>query len=422
MSNIEHKELIKNLGGGRKLASKLRVISSEDINEKTVYSWSKQGIPDKWKIAVARYALEESIPFKDSFLPPGLTKETLVAANNSVQIFSKSRVISKFDKSTINSKILIDFYKKMLLIRRFEERVGQLYSMGLIGGFCHLYIGQEAVIVGVEQVIEKKDCVITGYRCHAHMITRGASMRSVFAELLGKASGSSKGKGGSMHMFFPDQNFYGGHGIVGAQVPIGTGIAFANKYLNNQAISVVYFGDGAVNQGQVYEAFNMASLWNLPVLYIIENNQYGMGTSVKRASAVSELFRRGESFGITGYQVDGMDPIAVSSTIRDLTIEIKKKGGPKLVEVMTYRYRGHSMSDPGKYRTRDEIQRTRETRDPIEKIKTKLLDDNLSSEDELKNIDKEIRGKIQEAADSAIEDMEPNSNELFTEVYKKEIL
>ena len=416
----EHKDIIRLLGGGRKLALKLKEISSEQINEKTVYSWVNQGIPDRWRVAIARCALESNIQIDHKFLPPGLSYDNLVSANNSVKIFSKSKVLSYYDDKKIDKKILFDFYRDMLLIRRFEERVGQLYSMGLIGGFCHLYIGQEAVIVGFEKAISDVDCVITGYRCHAHMISRGSSMVKVFAELLGKSSGVSKGKGGSMHMFNPENNFYGGHGIVGAQVPIGTGIAFANKYKKDKSISVVYFGDGAVNQGQVYEAFNMAALWKLPVLYVIENNQYGMGTAVEKASAVSELFRRGESFGIPGYQVDGMDPIAVYSAANNIYKSIQSGEGPVLIEVKTYRYRGHSMSDPGKYRSREEIEKTRENRDPIEKIKTRLIQSGEYSEKNLKEIDKLIRKDVLNAAEEAMQDVEPAIEELYRDVYVKE--
>ncbi len=418
-----YKEIITLLGGGKKLTNRLRSLSNEEINEKTVYSWVRQGIPDKWKVAVSRCLLEDNINidrFKDLMLP-GLKEENLISANNSIRIFSSSKVL-KHDSNSIAKKFskeqLLEFFKLMLKIRRFEEKVGQLYSMGLIGGFCHLYIGQEGVVSGIEFASERKDCLITGYRCHAHMVARGESLEKIFSELLGNENGSSKGKGGSMHMFKTSANFFGGHGIVGAQVPLGTGIAFANKYLKRDAVSYVFFGDGAVNQGQVYEAFNMAALWQLPVIYIIENNQYGMGTSVKKASAMSELFRRGESFGIRGYEVDGMDVLSVYQSVKDLSDEVRKRSEPILIEAKTYRYRGHSMSDPGKYRTREEIQETRENRDPIEKIRSILKSNNFCNEDDLALIDKNVRSEVNIAAEKARENELPDLQELYTDVYK----
>ncbi len=425
MNTIEkHKEIITTLGGGKKLTKRLRDLSKEEINEKTVYSWVRQGIPDKWKVAVSRCLLEDNIDIEKykSLLLPGLKTENLVSANNSIRILSSSKVL-KYDSEEIAQNIskekLLDFFKLMLKIRRFEEKVGQLYSMGLIGGFCHLYIGQEGVISGIEYASEEEDCFITGYRCHAHMVARGEKLESIFSELLGNSNGSSKGKGGSMHMFKSTNNFFGGHGIVGAQVPIGTGIGFANKYLKKNAITFVFFGDGAVNQGQVYEAFNMAALWQLPVIYIIENNQYGMGTSVERASAMSELFRRGESFGIKGYEVDGMDVLSVHQCIKELSNKVRINSEPILIEAKTYRYRGHSMSDPGKYRTREEIQETRENRDPIERMRSLLVKNSLFKEDELASIDKKIRSEVSNAADKAREHELPDDEELYTDVYKE---
>ena len=306
----------------------------------------------------------------------------------------------------------------MLKVRRFEEKVGQLYSMGLIGGFCHLYIGQEGIISGIESLASDDDCFITGYRCHAHMVSRGESLLNIFCELLGKDGGSSKAKGGSMHLFKADKNFFGGHGIVGAQVPLGTGIAFANKYLNKKAVTFCFFGDGAVNQGQVYEAFNMAALWQLPIIYIIENNQYGMGTSVERASAMTELFRRGESFGIKGYEIDGMDPLSVHLCMKKIYQQVLNENkGPILIEAKTYRYRGHSMSDPGKYRTRQEIQETRENRDPIERVRTFLIDNNFYSEDELKTMDNKIKEEVLNASEEARDMDLPKESILFDDVY-----
>ena len=311
---------------------------------------------------------------------------------------------------------LLAYYRDMLLIRRFEEKAGQLYGMGLIGGFCHLYIGQEAVAVGVQHALEDGDSVITSYRDHGHMLVCKMDPRRVMAELTGRAGGYSKGKGGSMHMFARDKGFYGGHGIVGAQVPLGTGIGFAHKYRGDGGVSVVYLGDGAVNQGQVYEAFNMASLWKLPVVYVIENNQYGMGTSVARASANTDLFRRGSAYDIPGEQIDGMDVVAVRAAA-DKAIAHARKKGPILLEAMTYRYRGHSMSDPAKYRSREEVQETRAERDPIDRLRKRMLDGKITDEDHLKAIDKEIRGIVNEAAAFAQDSPEPRPEELYTDVY-----
>ncbi len=311
---------------------------------------------------------------------------------------------------------LLAYYRDMLLIRRFEEKAGQLYGMGLIGGFCHLYIGQEAVAVGVQHALEEGDSVITGYRDHGHMLVCQMDPSRVMAELTGRAGGYSKGKGGSMHMFARDKGFYGGHGIVGAQVPLGTGIGFAHKYRDDGGVSVVYLGDGAVNQGQVYEAFNMASLWKLPVVYVIENNQYGMGTSVARASANTDLYRRGAAYDIPGEQIDGMDVVAVRAAA-DKAVAHARKTGPILLEAMTYRYRGHSMSDPAKYRSREEVQETRAERDPIDRLRKRMLDDKITDEDHLKAIDKEIRGIVNEAAAFAQDSPEPKPEELYTDVY-----
>ncbi len=307
-------------------------------------------------------------------------------------------------------------YSDMLLIRRFEEKAGQLYGMGLIGGFCHLYIGQEAVVVGMQVSITAGDEVITAYRDHGHMLATGMDPKGVMAELTGRGSGYSKGKGGSMHMFSPEKSFFGGHGIVGAQVPIGTGIAFANRYHGNNAICLTYFGDGAANQGQVYEAFNMAELWKLPVVYVIENNQYAMGTSVERSSAQAMLSKRGVSFNIPGEEVDGMDVEAVATAGQKAVDWCRTGKGPIILEMKTYRYRGHSMSDPAKYRTRDEVQAVREKRDPIEHFGQKLVLRGVANEDELKAIDKEIRHVVNMAAEFASESKEPEPQELYTDV------
>jgi len=308
------------------------------------------------------------------------------------------------------------FYADMLLIRRFEEKAGQLYGMGLIGGFCHLYIGQEAVVVGLQAALKPGDEVITAYRDHGHMLATGMDPKGVMAELTGRATGYSKGKGGSMHMFSREKSFYGGHGIVGAQVPIGTGLAFANKYKKNGAVTLTYFGDGAANQGQVYESFNMAELWKLPVVYVIENNQYAMGTSVERSSAQRQLSKRGASFNIPGEEVDGMDVEAVYAAGRKAVEWCRAGNGPIILELKTYRYRGHSMSDPAKYRSREEVQNVREKRDPIDHFGQKLVARGIASEDELKAMDKETRLAVNMAAEFATESPEPAPEALYTDV------
>lgn len=306
-------------------------------------------------------------------------------------------------------------YYDMLLIRRFEEKAGQLYGMGQIGGFCHLYIGQEAVVTGMNMALKEGDQSITAYRDHAHMLAVGLNPNGIMAELTGREGGLSKGKGGSMHMFSREKHFYGGHGIVGAQVPIGTGLAFSNKYNGSDNICVAYMGDGASNQGQVYESFNMAKLWNLPIVYVIENNQYAMGTSVSRASSQTDFSQRGVSFNIPGVKVDGMDVRAVYAASED-AVKYARENGPIILEMMTYRYRGHSMSDPAKYRTKDEVQRMRAEHDPIEQVKKRILDGRLASEDDLKDMDKKIRAIVTESADYAINCPEPDPSELWTDV------
>ncbi len=311
---------------------------------------------------------------------------------------------------------LLKYYREMVLIRRFEERAGQLYGMGLIGGFCHLYIGQEAVAVGVQASQKKGDRVITGYRDHGHMLAAGMDPNEVMAELTGRSGGSSKGKGGSMHMFDVPTGFFGGHGIVGAQVSLGTGLAFASKYRDDQSVAFIYFGDGAANQGQVYESFNMAQLWKLPAIYIIENNQYAMGTSIERSSSTTELSQRGASFGIPGEKVDGMDVLAVKDAVERAVARARAGEGPFILEVKTYRYRGHSMSDPAKYRTKEEVDEVKKTRDPIDHIKT-LLSAAKATEDELKAIDAEIKAIVAEAVQFAQESPEPDPSELYTDVY-----
>jgi pyruvate dehydrogenase E1 component alpha subunit len=309
-------------------------------------------------------------------------------------------------------------YRDMLLIRRFEEKAGQLYGMGFIGGFCHLYIGQEAVVTGLKMAMIEGDQMITAYRDHGHMLAMELSPRGVMAELTGRRGGLSKGKGGSMHMFSKEKHFYGGHGIVGAQVSLGTGLAFANKYRDNKNVSLTFFGDGAANQGQVYESFNMASLWKLPVIYVIENNRYAMGTSVQRSSAETDFSHRGASFRIPGVQVDGMDVRAVKSAA-DMALAWCRDGkGPIILEMQTYRYRGHSMSDPAKYRSKEEVQKMRSEHDPIEQVKNRLAEKKWATEDELKAIDKEVRDIVADAADFAQTDPEPDASELWTDIVR----
>jgi pyruvate dehydrogenase E1 component alpha subunit len=307
--------------------------------------------------------------------------------------------------------------REMLLIRRFEEKAGQLYGMGAIGGFCHLYIGQEAIVVGMQMSLEEGDQVITGYRDHGHMLACGMDAKGVMAELTGRRGGYSKGKGGSMHMFSKEKRFYGGHGIVGAQVSLGTGLAFANRYRGNDRVSLTYFGDGAANQGQVYESFNMAQLWKLPVVYIIENNRYAMGTSVTRSSAQTNFSRRGVSFNIPGEQVDGMDVRAVKAAGDKAVKWCREGNGPYILEMQTYRYRGHSMSDPAKYRTREEVDKVRHDQDPIEQVRNRLLAAKLP-EDDLKKIDADAREIVNTAADFAQNDPEPDASELYTDIYR----
>jgi pyruvate dehydrogenase E1 component alpha subunit len=306
-------------------------------------------------------------------------------------------------------------YRSMLLIRRFEEKAGQLYGMGHIGGFCHLYIGQEAVVVGMQMAAKDGDQVITAYRDHGHTLAVGMDPNRVMAELTGRRGGCSSGKGGSMHMFAPEKHFYGGHGIVGASVPLGAGLAFANLYRGNGNVCLCYFGDGAANQGQVYETFNMAELWKLPIVFVIENNKYAMGTSIERSSATTELCQRGASFAIPGEHVDGMDVAAVRSAGERAIAHARSGKGPFILEMLTYRYRGHSMSDPAKYRTREEVQQVRETQDPIEMVRQRLLKQGMS-EDDFKQIDREVRDKVNAAADFALADPQPDVAELTTDV------
>ncbi len=346
---------------------------------------------------------------------PGTTRKT-TSKKTTTKTKTARRKPVKPATPKVSADELLTYYRDMLLIRRFEEKAGQLYGMGLIGGFCHLYIGQEAVIVGTMAVAIEGDQTITGYRDHGHMLACGLDPKGVMAELTGREGGLSRGKGGSMHMFSKEKEFYGGHGIVGAQVPLGTGLGFANKYRGNNNVALVFFGDGAANQGQVYESFNMAELWQLPVLYVIENNQYAMGTSITRASSQPALHKRGESFSIPGREVDGMDVLAVRDAVGEALAEIRAGGGPQILEMMTYRYRGHSMSDPAKYRTKDEVQRMKAEHDPIDQVKARLLADGMATEADLKEIDKQVKAVVAESADFAQDSPEPDPSELYTDV------
>jgi pyruvate dehydrogenase E1 component alpha subunit len=315
-----------------------------------------------------------------------------------------------------NQDELLGLYKQMLLIRRFEERAGQMYGLGLIGGFCHLYIGQEAVAVGLQSALDPNlDSVITGYRDHGHMLAYGIDPRLIMAELTGRSTGISRGKGGSMHMFSVAHKFYGGHGIVGAQVSLGTGLAFGHKYRGDGGVCLAYFGDGAANQGQVYESFNMAALWKLPIIFVIENNGYAMGTRVDRSSSETDFHLRGHAFRIPGMQVNGMDVLEVRGAISSALDYVRAGHGPLLMELKTYRYRGHSMSDPAKYRSREEVQDVREKSDPIEALRKTLIDAKIS-EDMLKIIDKDIRKIVSDAAEFAEKSSEPDPAELYTDV------
>ncbi len=311
----------------------------------------------------------------------------------------------------------LKYYKEMLLIRKFEEKSGQLYGMGLIAGFCHLYIGQEAVVVGMHNILQKNDYSITTYRDHGHILVAGADPKIILAELMGRATGCSKGKGGSMHMFDPKNHFYGGHGIVGASATLGTGMAFASKYRGEDSVTLAYFGDGALNQGQIYESFNMAALWKLPIVYIVENNGYSMGTSLARHCSTKDIYTRGESFGIPGVRINGMDILEVMEKGKDAVESVRMGNGPILIEMQTYRYRGHSMSDPGNYRTKEEVLNMRENHDPINLYRTYILENKLASEEKLKSIEKEIKQIVEEAVEFAQNSPEPEPSELYTEVY-----
>jgi len=341
------------------------------------------------------------------------------AASNSAS--KKTASEEGMDITSLDKEELFRLYRDMLQIRRFEEKAGQLYGMGLIGGFCHLYIGQEAVVIGMQSILEEGDTVITAYRDHGHMLACGMDPDGVMAELTGRRGGYSKGKGGSMHMFSAEKNFYGGHGIVGANVSLGTGIAFAHKYKEDNRVSLTYFGDGAANQGQVYESFNMASLWKLPVIYIIENNKYAMGTAINRSSATVDLCHRGAAHGIPGEQVDGMDVMAVREAGAKAVEYARAGKGPFILEMVTYRYRGHSMSDPAKYRTREEVQKMRDERDPIDHLRDEMLAAKTADEAALKEIDKQVREVVNASAEFAQNSQEPDPSELWTDVLAEQV-
>jgi len=329
---------------------------------------------------------------------------------------SKTGKSTKSPKTSPSADQLIAYYREMLLIRRFEEKAGQLYGMGLIGGFCHLYIGQEAVVVGLMAAAEEQDTLITSYRDHGHMLAAGMDPKGVMAELTGREGGYSKGKGGSMHMFSREKNFFGGHGIVGAQVSLGTGLAFAHKYKGDNGVTQAYFGDGAANQGQVYESFNMAALWSLPVVYVIENNRYGMGTAVDRASAMTEFHKRGDAHGIPGVQVNGMDVVEVREAADMALAHCRSGKGPYILDMETYRYRGHSMSDPAKYRSKEEVSKVRKESDPIDTLRERIMKAKAADEAQLKEIDREIKAQVTEAAEFAQTSPEPDPSELYTDV------
>lgn len=397
--------VIDHFGGITPLHDKF-VKNGIDISRKAIEKWKeRESIPTTGWLYIANLADAEG-----TFA--SLKKKAIVKTGS----LSKATLKSKKETHKYDSVELIKFYREMLRIRRFEEKAGQLYGMGLIGGFCHLYIGQEAIAVGMQAVMKEGDGIITTYRDHGLMLSSGSDPKVIYAELMGRSDGCSKGKGGSMHMFDTAKHFYGGHGIVGAPVPLGTGIAFANQYRGNDNVCVTYFGDGAANQGQVYEAFNMAALWKLPVLYIIENNEYAMGTSVKRSSFTTELYHRGESMGIPGRRVDGMDIFDVIEAGREALEYIREGKGPLILEMKTYRYRGHSMSDPAKYRSKEEVEEMKENRDPIDNLRKLLISDKHITEEQLKELEKKVREEMEAAVEFAKASPEPDPGELWTEI------
>ncbi len=385
--------------------------------------FTKSGIEISRK-AIEKWKERDSIPTISWLQIEAMAREdkTIDSLRNKavITVGSMSKNALKENKNSLKlpSADYVRLYKEMLNIRRFEEKAGQLYGMGMIGGFCHLYIGQEAIATGMKYVMKDGDGIITTYRDHGLMLSSGSDPKVILAELMGRIDGCSKGKGGSMHMFDTERHFYGGHGIVGAPVPLGTGIAFANKYRDNGNICLTYFGDGAANQGQVYEAFNMAALWRLPVLYIIENNEYAMGTSVKRSSYKTDLYHRGESMGIPGMQVNGMNVLEVIKAGREAVEYVRSGKGPLILEMKTYRYRGHSMSDPAKYRSKEEVEEMKENRDPIESMKKLIIDGKHASEDDLKKIEKDIKDHLNEVVEFCKASPEPDYSELWTDIYQ----
>lgn len=397
--------VIDHFGGITPLYEKFAA-NKVDISRKAIEKWKeRESIPTSGWLQIEALAESEG--------SAAMLKKTAIIKTGSL---SRSNFKNKKTIHKYNAAELLNMYKEMLRIRRFEEKAGQLYGMGLIGGFCHLYIGQEAIAVGMQSVMINGDQIITTYRDHGLMLSSGSDPKVIYAELMGRSTGCSKGKGGSMHMFDTAKHFYGGHGIVGAPVPLGTGIAFANQYRGNNNVCMTYFGDGAANQGQVYEAFNMAALWKLPVLYIIENNEYAMGTSVKRSSFTTELYHRGESMGIPGRRVDGMDIFEVINAGNEALEYIRSGKGPLILEMKTYRYRGHSMSDPAKYRSKEEVEQMKEQRDPIDNLRKLIITESHASEEQLKELEKSIRVEMEEAVEFAKASPEPDVGELWTEI------
>lgn len=321
---------------------------------------------------------------------------------------------TKFTKETY-----LQWYKEMVLMRKFEERAGQLYGMQKIKGFCHLYIGQEAVVAGAITALKPEDNMITAYRDHAHAIAKGTSARAVMAELYGKETGCSKGKGGSMHMFDAKHRFFGGHGIVGGQIPLGAGIAFADQYKGTKNVTVCYMGDGAVRQGALHEAFNMAMLWKLPVIFVIENNAYAMGTSVERTSNVTELYKLGLSYNMPAEPVDGMSCESVHEAMEKAADHARSGKGPYLLEMNTYRYKGHSMSDPAKYRSKEEVEEYK-AKDPIEQVLKVILDKKFASQQEIDAITEEVKRVVEDSVQFAEESAYPDPSELYKDVYVQE--
>ena len=329
------------------------------------------------------------------------------------------KVAAKSKDKKFTKKEYLYWYESMLLMRRFEEKAGQLYIQQKIRGFCHLYIGQEALVSGAITAMEKDDNMITAYRDHAHPLGKGMHPNLVMAELYGKVTGCSKGKGGSMHMFSKDLRFFGGHGIVGGQIPLGAGIAFAEKYMGTKNVTLCYMGDGAIRQGAFHEALNMAMTWKLPVIFIIENNNYAMGTSVERTSNVTDLYKLGSAFEMPSFPVDGMRCEAVHEAIESACVRARKGEGPTLLEMKTYRYKGHSMSDPAKYRTKEELEEYK-AKDPIEQVLATIMKEKMATEKEIKAIQDKINKQVEESVKFAEESPYPDPSEIYQDVYAQE--